>query len=157
MHQIYITVTKWSTLSQETGSLAHFERFFNYTLLHPDKLHTPIFCQIKHLMLWHGRYIHFQSFLCSNFCPLSLELKNNYKRVMNSPQYIHWSSNALSMLFPARNHHPKIAGFSRFREIVTLFETINDPPRLKVKPCITCSLLFCHQRFRCDGNFTIDQ
>ena len=58
---IYATVfivKKWSKLSQKTGSLARFERFFNFTLLHPDKLHTPVFCQIKHLMLWRGRYIH---------------------------------------------------------------------------------------------------
>ena len=47
--------------------------------------------------------------------------------MMNSPQYIPWSSNALSMPFPAKNRHRKITDFSRFREIVTLFEIINDP------------------------------
>ena len=54
----YCIIKNWSKLSQKTGSLPHFEGFFNYTLLHPDKLHTPIFCQIKHLVLWYGRYIH---------------------------------------------------------------------------------------------------
>ena len=58
MHQIcycfYCIIKKWSKISQKIGFLAHFERFFDYTLLHSDKLHTPIFCQIKHLMLWRG-------------------------------------------------------------------------------------------------------
>ena len=55
--------------------------------------------------------INFQIFLCSNFCSLFLELKNNYKHMMNSPQYI---PNALSMPFAARNCHRKFADFSQF-------------------------------------------
>ena len=35
---------------KKTGFLAHFEKFFNDTPFHPDKLH-PIFRQIKHFML----------------------------------------------------------------------------------------------------------
>ena len=69
MHQIcycfYCIIKKWSKLSQKTGFLAHFERFFDYTLLRPDKLHTPIFCQIKHLMLWRRRYIVLVNYYCS--------------------------------------------------------------------------------------------
>ena len=45
------------------------------------------------------------------------------------------------MPFPARNRHRKIADFSRFREIVIPFETVNDP-RLKTEPCVTCFLFF---------------
>ena len=69
MHQIcycfYCIIKKWSKLSQKTGFLAYFDRFFDYTLLHPDKLHTPIFCQIKHLMLWRGRDIILVNHQCS--------------------------------------------------------------------------------------------
>ena len=98
----------------------------------------------------------FQIFLCSNFCSLFLELKNNYKHMMNSPQYIPWSSNALSMPFPAKNRHRKITDFSRFREIVTLFEIINDP-WLKAEPCITCFLFFLSLMVQMYGHFIIDQ
>ena len=41
----------------------------------------------------------FQIFLCSNFCSLFLELKNNYKHMMNSPQYIP----GLQMLSPCHS------------------------------------------------------
>ena len=57
-----------------------------------------------------------------------------------------WFSNALSMPFPSSNRHHKIADFSRFREIVTLFEIINDP-RLKTDPCVTCFLFFLSSKF----------
>ena len=70
--------------------------------------------------------INFQIFLCSNFCSLFLEQKNSYKHMVNSPQYIP----GLQMLSPCR-----------FREIVTLFEIINDP-RLKTEPFVTCFLFF---------------
>ena len=65
--KIFRCITKKrSKLSQKTGFLAHFDRFFNYTFLqHPDKLHTPIFCKIKYLMLWRGRYILLVNHQCS--------------------------------------------------------------------------------------------
>ena len=58
VHQVFDTLysilKKRSKLSQKTDFLAHFERFFNYTLLRPPS-YVPIFCQIKDLMVIHAR------------------------------------------------------------------------------------------------------
>ena len=47
-------VNKWTLLSQKTGFLAHFERFPNYTPLHPDKLHPNLLLKINILCYGKG-------------------------------------------------------------------------------------------------------
>ena len=51
-------------IKPKTGFLAHFERFFNYT---PYSLinYTPVFCQIKHIIVCRGRYIILVNHYCS--------------------------------------------------------------------------------------------
>ena len=111
----YCIIKKWLKLSQKTGSLAHFERFFNYTLLHPDKLHTPIFCQIKHLMLWHGRYIH-------NFGKSLVQ---------------HLQSVVKLQIFKSFRLQTS-ADFERQLPFLKLLM----PPRLKTETCVKCFLFF---------------
>ena len=78
---------------------------------------------------------------------LFLELQNNYKHLVNSPWYIP----GFQMLFPCRSQQGiiivKFADFSWFRDIVTLFEIINDS-RLKTELCITCFLFSLTSKFQ---------
>ena len=71
---------------------------------------------------------------------LFLELKNHYKYVLNSPQYI----SGFQMLTPCHSQQGiiiiRLQSFSQFRVIITIFEMINEP-RLKTEPCL-CYVLF---------------
>ena len=88
-------------------------------LLLRSKLYSEsysVFCLRKVRMLQKG--FSQLSFIWSVKWQVSLKLWNNHSR--------DWINNFT-------NRHRKIADFSRFREIVTLFEIINDP-RLKTDP-----------------------
>ena len=52
-HAFYCIIRKFSKLSKKTDFLAHFWRFFLYTLLHPMS-YTPLFRQLKRLMEAHN-------------------------------------------------------------------------------------------------------
>ena len=75
-----------------------------------------------------------------------------------------WFSNALSMLFLARNLivHIRSQSFSQFRVIITLFEMVNEL-RLKTEPYVTCFLFFLSSKstlkksLLSNGHFAIDK
>ena len=61
---------KYLKLSQKPPEfLAHFERFFDYALLHPPS-YAPLFCQIKVLMVIHNRGMFHQHSICGSKCSI---------------------------------------------------------------------------------------
>ena len=90
----------------------------------------------------------------TNFSPLFLELKNHYKHMLNSPQYIF----GFQMLSPWRSRQGIVIvrsqSFNRLRVIITLFEMINEP-RLKTEPYVTYFLFFLSSKSTFKKKFVI--